>query len=86
MEFNIGIEFHYAEGGFMASEIDDKGHRVFLGKEKVYVTDGNSFKEAMASAISEFANKIIPEEYILQNDKDGHDETLMWAEIKLISR
>lgn len=85
MERKIALQFHFADGGFLATEINDKGNEVFLGKEKVFSTDNKTFREAMIVALAEFANVIIPDGHVIQNEEKGCDETIIRAEIKLIS-
>lgn len=85
MERKIALQFHFADGGFVATEIDDKGNEVFLGKERIYSTESMSFKEAMLYALADFANVIIPDGHVIQNREKGCDETIIRAEIKLIS-
>ena len=85
MERKIALQFHFADGGFIATEINDKGNEVFLGKEKVVSTDNKTFREAMIIALAEFANVIIPNGHVIQNKEKGCDETIIRAEIKLIS-
>lgn len=85
MEKKIALKFYITNGGFVATEIDEKGNDVFLGKERIYSTDNKSFKEAMLEALLDFAERIVPEHYIMHNNEKNCDTVIAKAEIKLIS-
>lgn len=85
MEKKIALKFYITNGGFVATEIDDKGNDVFLGKERIYSTDNKSFKEAMLYALADFAERIVPEHYIMHDNEKDCDTVIAKAEIKLIS-
>jgi len=84
MEKKIALKFYITNGGFVATEIDEKGNDVFLGKERIYSTDNKSFKEAMLEALLDFAERIVPEHYIMHNNEKDCDTVITKAEIKLI--
>jgi len=84
MEKKIALKFYITNGGFVATEIDEKGNDVFLGKERIYSTDNKPFKEAMLEALLDFAERIVPEHYIMHNNEKDCDTVIKKAEIKLI--
>lgn len=84
MEKKIALKFYITNGGFVATEIDEKGNDVFLGKERIYSTESRSFKEAMLYALVDFAERIVPEHYIMHNNEKDCDTVIAKAEIKLI--